>query len=249
MHPAITESTIVSHIQSGLARLRAIAQRAWIIRALQQVVAGFIGGSKTYVPSSIQAAVTHSRLFGVYSMPSAGFNQASARSQLIKLVSRGRLLITHSWLYRWLTAEPEPDVIVIDLRETLSVGPILRLLEQAINRVVPAAVSSVVGQVLSRGYQTFISRPIQVLGVLLLSLTAIAFLAILALGEMSIVAGFTILALCVIAAVACRITWSVEKLTTTRGYEFLASVFQPPSSPEQVSNNKDAKENGESTTD
>ncbi|MEF8976834.1 MAG: hypothetical protein V5A21_11470 [Halapricum sp.] len=35
----------------------------------------------------------------------------------------------NSWLYRWLTAEPEPDVIVIDLRETWTVGPIVTVLE------------------------------------------------------------------------------------------------------------------------
>ncbi|MFW5956632.1 MAG: hypothetical protein ACOCQY_04440 [Halorhabdus sp.] len=40
--------------------------------------------------------------------------------------------ISASWLYRWLTAEPDPDVIVIDLRETVTVGPILAVLERAI---------------------------------------------------------------------------------------------------------------------
>jgi hypothetical protein len=32
-----------------------------------------------------------------------------------------------SFAYSWLTAEPEPDVIVIDLRETVTIGPLLRL--------------------------------------------------------------------------------------------------------------------------
>ncbi|MDZ7746832.1 MAG: hypothetical protein U5K28_10085 [Halobacteriales archaeon] len=34
-----------------------------------------------------------------------------------------------SRLYRWLTAEPDPTVITIDLRETYTIGPILALLE------------------------------------------------------------------------------------------------------------------------
>jgi hypothetical protein len=34
-----------------------------------------------------------------------------------------------SFLYRWLTAEPEPEVVVIDLRETYAVGPLLAILD------------------------------------------------------------------------------------------------------------------------
>jgi hypothetical protein len=45
----------------------------------------------------------------------------------------------HSWIYQWLTKEPEPDVIVIDLRETLTVGPILILLERVIEPLARAA--------------------------------------------------------------------------------------------------------------
>lgn len=35
-----------------------------------------------------------------------------------------------SFLYRWLTKEPEPEVIVIDLRETYTVGPFIALLDR-----------------------------------------------------------------------------------------------------------------------
>ncbi len=37
---------------------------------------------------------------------------------------------SHSFLYRWLTAEPDPEVVVIDLRETHTVGPFVILLDQ-----------------------------------------------------------------------------------------------------------------------
>ncbi|MFC4451021.1 hypothetical protein [Halorussus aquaticus] len=33
----------------------------------------------------------------------------------------------HSLCYRWLTKEPEPEVIVIDLRDTYTVGPFIAL--------------------------------------------------------------------------------------------------------------------------
>lgn len=38
--------------------------------------------------------------------------------------------VRHSFLYRWLTTEPDPDVIVIDLRETYTVGPLIALLDR-----------------------------------------------------------------------------------------------------------------------
>lgn len=45
----------------------------------------------------------------------------------------------HSYLYRWLTKEPEPEVIVIDLRETWTVGPLIALLDHMITAGTPAA--------------------------------------------------------------------------------------------------------------
>jgi hypothetical protein len=38
--------------------------------------------------------------------------------------------------WRWVTAEPEPEVIVIDLRETVTVGPVIYVLGRVIARFV-----------------------------------------------------------------------------------------------------------------
>jgi len=50
-----------------------------------------------------------------------------------RLASRTAAVVRSSYCYRWLTKEPEPEVIVIDLRETRTVGPILVILERAID--------------------------------------------------------------------------------------------------------------------
>lgn len=42
-----------------------------------------------------------------------------------------------SFLFQWLTKEPEPEVIVIDLRETRTVGPVIGLLDWSTARVRP----------------------------------------------------------------------------------------------------------------
>lgn len=46
-------------------------------------------------------------------------------------------LTRQSLLYRWLTEEPEPDVIVIDLRRTYTVGPLIDTLEWTAAKLTP----------------------------------------------------------------------------------------------------------------
>jgi len=56
----------------------------------------------------------------------------------MKAVGDGvRRVARDSFLIQWLTKEPEPAVIVIDLRETRTVGPVVRLLDWAIARGQP----------------------------------------------------------------------------------------------------------------
>jgi hypothetical protein len=40
--------------------------------------------------------------------------------------------LRNSALYRWLTTEPEAEVVVIDLRETYTVGPLVALLDRLV---------------------------------------------------------------------------------------------------------------------
>jgi len=46
-------------------------------------------------------------------------------------------VVRASWLYRWLTAEPDPHVVVIDLRETYTVGPLLAAIDRVARVVAP----------------------------------------------------------------------------------------------------------------
>ena len=52
---------------------------------------------------------------------------ASALANGIRALARWT---RQSFCYRWLTNEPDPDVIVIDLRETYTVGPIIAVLDR-----------------------------------------------------------------------------------------------------------------------
>ena len=63
--------------------------------------------------------------------------EIGAGSVALRTVRRIPEVVRGSRLYEWLTAEPEPEVVVIDLRETYIVGPFVRLLDALIDRMGP----------------------------------------------------------------------------------------------------------------
>ncbi|MBX0287831.1 hypothetical protein [Haloarcula salinisoli] len=69
----------------------------------------------------------------------AAVGRASEGSTLVdaakRLTSRMETIVRNSYCYRWLTTEPDPEVIVIDLRETRTIGPFVRLLEWGIDPI------------------------------------------------------------------------------------------------------------------
>ena len=74
-----------------------------------------------------------------------------------QLISSGRALgartgelVRESYCYRWLTKEPDPEVIVIDLRETYAVGPFITLLDRLIPHIEDAWQHSTMGSVARR---------------------------------------------------------------------------------------------------
>ena len=81
----------------------------------------------------------------------------TSESTVVSAVRRGGQWIadaaTHSFLYRWLTKEPE--VIVIDLRETWTVGPFIALLDTFIAWMLPwwreSQLAQLTGSVVSVG--------------------------------------------------------------------------------------------------
>jgi len=80
-----------------------------------------------------------SRTAAVFRALERRVTQASDGSVLVggarSLSGRVETLVRNSYGYRWLTAEPDPSVVVIDLRETPTVGPLVRLLEQVVDPV------------------------------------------------------------------------------------------------------------------
>jgi len=154
-------------------------------------------------------------------------------SRLGALAARVGEAARGSFLYRWLTKEPDPEVIVIDLRETWTVGPILAVLDRTIAALAPALASSGLFAVLRRGRRVTRARPVQVLSLGVGAGAAALVVASAVLGELSrsvlLVAGAGLL----LAVVGSRVSWSWEDIAATRGYQLLVAALEPPEPPER----------------
>lgn len=192
--------------------------------------------------STILTAIRTSRLVRTVGTLPATLQTASAHSGLSNLTTAGRRYVEGSWLYRWLTKEPDPDVIVIDLRETLTVGPWLAAIDRGMRWLLPAAASSILYTASHRGHALVTARPVQLVSLLAGLVAMGVLLAGVTAHSTPLVVVAT--ALAVAAALGSRITWTWEDLQETRGYQTLAAAFEPPEPPERAET-----EHGDEDTD
>jgi uncharacterized BrkB/YihY/UPF0761 family membrane protein len=137
-----------------------------------------------------------------------------------------------SFLYRWLTAEPEPDVITIDLRETYTVGPILALLDRVFGTLGRAWQSASVGAMTDSTRDALREQPIRTLSVVALA----ALLTNLGISAVFGTLGTTGLAVhltgVTIAALGTQIRVSWAQCTESVTYRYLVAALEPPEPPE-----------------
>ena len=141
--------------------------------------------------------------------------------------------VQNSWIYRWLTAEPDPDVVVIDLRETMIVGPILRLLDWLLGPLVANWGQSRWGRLADRLRDALLAQPVVIASTVVLAAVAANLLVMLARGSPSSSALGLRFLVASIAIAGTRITGSVEELTQTRTYEVLVALLEPPEPPDE----------------
>lgn len=141
--------------------------------------------------------------------------------------------VRSSYLYRWLTAEPDPDVIVIDLRETRTVGPFIRLLDTVLDRLLPALNDSHVTKVLNAAGRYVLKAPAVVAG---LALLIVGF----AIGLASVVSGNTETArlglaagLAIVGVITTRERRNWGELRDTKPVALAIAALEPPEPPEQ----------------
>lgn len=82
--------------------------------------------AESWLRTMLAAAADTSRTLAAPSL----LGRAAAHARVTRSLRTVKRWGGYSFLYRWLTKEPDPDVIVIDLRETYTVGPIIAILDR-----------------------------------------------------------------------------------------------------------------------
>lgn len=163
-----------------------------------------------------------------------------AGSVLFSLFGTFGTWIEASWLYRWLTAEPDPDVIVIDLRETWTVGPVLAVIDWFVVRLATIGEHASSVRLAGKGSRLLANRPVQVASVFLGGIT-LALAGRIALNQTisaPLVVFTVLLAIC--ALVGSRNSQSWAELKRTRLVRLLVAAFEPPEPPERQQEREDA---------
>jgi len=140
-------------------------------------------------------------------------------------------LVSGSFTYRWLTAEPDPEVIVIDLRETWTVGPVIAVVDRLLAAFTESTQTSRVAEATYTVITAFRERPIRVV-----SLTVVAgSVSVLLLGGItqSLSAVTTILPtlLAILALYGVGSERTLDDLFETKAAQLLVSAFEPPEPP------------------
>ena len=144
-----------------------------------------------------------------------------------------------SWLYRWLTAEPDPEVIVIDLRETWTVGPFLRILDWLVGFLVGAMGGSILVTAVEAAVTHLRETPLRVAGVVAVGAGSVSFLAAVAGDAVSRTLLAGAIALYVVGAAGLRDRRSWAELRDTRPVELLIRALEPPAPPDAADESAD----------
>lgn len=157
--------------------------------------------------------------------------RAVATARFGSVVVRAEGATRASLLYRWLTAEPEPDVIVIDLRETRTVGPFLSAVDRGIAAVTPGMASARFTDVAHGFGVAMARRPIRYTSIGILGVVTLSLLGTILVGRPD---GTAIVVHLVVAAgglLGLRSTHSLADLQETVLWRWLAEAFEPPEPP------------------
>ncbi|MDB9249188.1 hypothetical protein PN419_09310 [Halorubrum ezzemoulense] len=170
-------------------------------------------------------------------------------SRLGRLWDRATDAVRDSFLYRWLTAEPDPDVIVIDLRETWTVGPFIRLLDAVLDRLLPALDDSRLATAARAAARYTLAAPVVVGGLAVLVAGLGLGLASVAGGTLGTTRLGVAAGLVAAGAVATRERRSWAELRETRPVELLVAALEPPEPSDADASEADAADPDASDSD
>jgi hypothetical protein len=153
-------------------------------------------------------------------------NTSAANSQVGRASLRLKELVVRSAIFRWLTKEPEMDVVTIDLRHTWTVGPFLRVLDELSDIAAGWWEGATIRNVGRSTTMALREAPVAYGSLLVLSVILGAIAAGWAAGSQPRLG-----ILCLVAAPAIlglRVTASWQELAESRAGQLLRAIIEPP---------------------
>jgi len=140
-------------------------------------------------------------------------------------------VVSGSFIYRWLTAEPEPEVIVIDLRETWTVGPIIELIDRLLEELTESAQTSTLISGVHHIATAFRERPVNVVSFGVIA-SALGVLLVGGLTQsLSIVSAVVAILMALVGLFGLGSQRTLNDIVETKPAQMLISAFEPPEPP------------------
>ena len=158
-----------------------------------------------------------------------------ARDRLVSLADWSTTIVqtvlTGSFIYQWLTAEPDPEVIVIDLRETWTVGPVITIIDYLVGELTKSTQTSAFVGGARRLATTFRAQPVNV-GSLAVIASASGVLLVGGLTQsLSVVSAVVAIFTALVGMVGVGSEITIKEIRETKAVQLLISAFEPPEPP------------------
>ena len=227
---ALDQSTVLRLLSDTRKRLRSAT--AVITRALTTSEDERSGiESDSITRRALEQSVFNSKLTAARVVATTTVHRirrAVATPLLLDLGATLHRYIIASLSFRWLTTQPDPDAIVIDLRETWTVGPVIRAVDRVVHGLERGARTSITVAVVCRVVSHIPDRPIQVVSALVLLVTTASLLVwtlTTSLSSTLLVGHLLVAGLAILGSRSRSRLGTVLKTRLMRG---LITVFKPP---------------------
>ena len=194
--------------------------------------------------SRLAAAVADSRVAAALDHVGDRLTRIGQGERTERAATWSRRVVTGSYLYRWLTAEPDPEVIVIDLRETVTVGPFVAMLDRIFAWLDTAAKSSNIVAAARSLLAEFRAAPVRLVGAVVALSSATALLAGVALGTFDVLPTVVLVGLAVAGLAGTQVTASWADFADSRAGQLVVQALEPPTEGTSTSTESDENDPG-----
>ena len=176
--------------------------------------------------------VDSSGSYRLYDASTQQLTIAAKTAVLTSFIAFCHRAVRSSALYQWLTTEPDPNVIVIDLRETWTVGPIINGIDWFEAVFLTATRDSVVVHWVHSVVVAFRDRPIRI-GSITVGIVMVAVGLFSAMvGSLTLQTFAVGVGVLLFAVMGFRSTRSLAEVCGTPPVKLLVAAFEPPETPE-----------------